>query len=83
MSWQLQGFDQFEFIQQYWQKKPCLIRQVIPGYQSPISPEELAGLSCEIDVHSRLVVEKDSDTPWSVSYGPFQEKDFTLLPESH
>ncbi len=83
MSWQLHGFDAVEFIQDYWQKKPCLIRQVIPDYKSPISPEELAGLACESEVHSRLVVEKDADTRWSVSYGPFQEKDFTTLPETH
>ena len=84
MSWQLQGFDSFEFIQQYWQKKPCLIRQAIPGFQSPLTPEELAGLACEEEIHSRLVIEKDADRPcWSVSYGPFKEEDFLSLPASH
>ena len=83
MSWHLQGFDSKEFIQQYWQKKPCLIRQAFDSFQSPISPEELAGLACEEDVHSRLVIESSAETPWKLSYGPFTENDFLSLPESH
>ena len=83
MSWQLQGFDSFEFIQQYWQKKPCLIRQAIPGFQSPLTPEELAGLACEEEIHSRLVIEKGAEQSWSVSYGPFKEEDFLSLPATH
>jgi 50S ribosomal protein L16 3-hydroxylase len=83
MKWQLQGFDRSEFIQQYWQKKPCLIRQAIPGFESPISPEKLAGLACEEEVHSRLIIEKDAHTPWELSYGPFLEEVFLTLPETH
>ncbi|MCZ6668034.1 MAG: cupin domain-containing protein [Gammaproteobacteria bacterium] len=83
MIWQLQGFDRVEFIQQYWQKKPCLMRQAFAIFQSPVSPEELAGLACEEGVHSRLVIEKDAETPWQLSYGPFSEDEFRSLPASH
>ncbi len=83
MIWQLQGFDRSEFIQHYWQKKPCLIRQAIPDLRSPISPQELAGLACEDEVHSRLLIEKDAETPWKLSYGPFQEDVFAALPKTH
>lgn len=83
MIWQLQGFDRVEFIQQYWQKKPCLMRQAFANIQSPVSPEELAGLACEEGVHSRLVIEKDAETPWQLSYGPFSEDEFRSLPASH
>ena len=83
MAWQLQGFDKSDFIRQYWQKKPCLIRQAIPDFKSPISPQELAGLACEDEVHSRLIIEKGAQTPWQLSYGPFAEEVFTSLPESH
>ena len=83
MIGQLQGFDKFEFIHQYWQKKPCLIRQAIPDFESPITPEELAGLACEEEVHSRLVIEKDGNSPWELSYGPFPEEVFLALPETH
>jgi len=59
------------------------MRQVFAGLQSPVSPEELAGLACEEDVHSRLVIEKDGETPWQLRYGPFSEDDFLSLPRSH
>jgi len=83
MKWQLQGFDRSEFILQYWQKKPCLIRQAIADFQSPVSPQELAGLACEDEVHSRLIIEKGADIPWKLSYGPFKEDVFLALPKTH
>lgn len=72
-----------QFLEEYWQKKPCLIRQAIPDYQCPVSPEELAGLACEADVSSRLVIEKGGAHPWLVKYGPLTKKDFKKLPETH
>jgi len=81
--WQLQGFDSAAFISQYWQKKPCVIRNAFPDFESPVSPEELAGLACEEDVHCRLVIENSAAGPWQVSYGPFEDQDFLDLPETH
>jgi 50S ribosomal protein L16 3-hydroxylase len=81
--WQLHNFDPDQFLAEYWQRKPLLIRQMLPGFSSVISPEELGGLSCEPGVHSRLVVEKDAETPWKLSYGPFDEETLTSLPETH
>ena len=81
--WQLQGFDSENFIRLYWQKLPCVIREAFPDFTSPVSPEELAGLACEEDVHARLVIEQDGETPWQVRYGPFEEADFTGLPLTH
>ena len=81
--WQLQNLDIEDFLANYWQKKPLLIRQAIPGFRSILSPEELAGLACEQGVHSRLVIEKGADKPWQLSYGPFKERDFTSLPMTH
>ncbi len=81
--WQLQGFDSDVFVREYWQRKPCLLRRVLPGFESPVSPEELAGLACEDEVHARLVIEKDGAGPWQLRYGPFTEEDFLELPESH
>ena len=72
-----------EFVQQYWQKKPCLVRNALPNFESVVSPEELAGLACEEDVHCRLVLEGSGDKPWTVRYGPFEEQDFLDLPESN
>jgi len=83
MNWHLQNFDHEAFIREYWQKKPCVIRQAFADVVSPISPEELAGLACEEDVHSRLVIEKGGAGPWQLRYGPFKEDDFLSLPDSH
>jgi 50S ribosomal protein L16 3-hydroxylase len=81
--WQLQNLDIDRFLAEYWQRKPLLIRQALPGFESVLSPEELAGLACEEGVHSRLVQEKGGSSPWQLRYGPFEEQDFTSLPESH
>lgn len=79
----LGGLSTENFLRGYWHKKPLLIRNAWPDLKSPISAEELAGLACEETVHARLVQEKHAQTPWHVSYSPFQEKDFLSLPESH
>lgn len=72
-----------DFLRDYWQKKPLLIRNAFPDFTSPITAEELAGLACEDDVNARIVIEKDAERPWTVKYGPFDENVFSLLPESH
>ena len=79
----LGGLSREDFLRQYWQKKPLLVRQALPDYTSPISAEEFGGLACEDDVESRLVQEKGGEQPWQVRHGPFSEKDFLSLPESH
>ena len=53
--------SQEEFLRDYWQQKPLLIRNAFPDFQSPITAEELAGLACEEDVNARLVIEKDAE----------------------
>jgi 50S ribosomal protein L16 3-hydroxylase len=71
-----------EFLRDYWQKKPLLIRQALPGFQSPITQDELAGLACETDA-SRIVIEKGGKCPWEVRHGAFDDDSFTDLPETH
>ncbi|HED36165.1 MAG TPA: cupin domain-containing protein [Gammaproteobacteria bacterium] len=71
------------FLKAYWQKKPLVIRQALPGFQCPISAEELAGLSCEEAVSSRIILEKDGEHPWQPIFGPMDESIFEQLPESH
>jgi len=81
--WQLQDFDSEEFVSHYWQKRPCVLRNAFTDFESPVSPEELAGLACEEDVHCRLVIENAGAGPWQVLYGPFEEQDFLDLPDTH
>ena len=70
-----------EFLQHYWQKQPLLIRDALPDYESPVSADELAGLSLEPEVESRIVEENGRDGPWSVRHGPFEEDDYQTMPE--
>ncbi len=71
-----------EFLRDYWQKKPLLIRQAFPNFISPITQDELAGLACEIDT-ARIVLEKGGKYPWEVRHGAFEEEDFAHLPSTH
>lgn len=77
------GMTQQEFLDQYWQKKPLVIRQAFPDFKSVISPNELAGLAGEPRIESRLVIEKGVGGSWQLIDGPFSDKDFSALPKSH
>ena len=70
------------FLRDYWQKKPLLIRNAFPDFESPITPDELAGLACETDT-ARIVIEKGGKCAWEVRHGAFDDEDFTTLPETH
>lgn len=70
------------FLQDYWQKKPLLLKNALPNFQTPISPEELAGLSLEEEVESRLIIQK-SATDYSLKTGPFSEEVFEGLPKKN
>lgn len=76
----LGGLTAREFLRDYWQKKPLLVRQAMPGFESPITPDELAGLALEEEVESRLVIEH-GERPWELRRGPFAEDAFAHLPE--
>ncbi|MBH3339224.1 cupin domain-containing protein [Pseudomonas mendocina] len=76
----LGGLTAREFLRDYWQKKPLLVRQAIPDFEGPISPDELAGLALEEEVESRLVIEH-GERPWELQRGPFNEDTFQDLPE--
>ena len=70
-----------EFLADYWQKKPLLIKQALPNFISPISAEELAGLSLEEEFESRLIIGSIQNQQWSLSQGPFADDVFETLPE--
>ncbi|WP_420590845.1 cupin domain-containing protein [Bacterioplanoides sp.] len=76
-----------EFLRDYWQKKPVLIRNAWPGFEPLLPADELAGLSLEQEIESRLIIEDgipgDNDSgPWQLKRGPFSEEDFRSLPEN-
>ena len=69
-----------QFLAEYWQKKPLLIRQAIPNFTGLLTPNELAGLACEDDVQARII--KQTKQKWTVQNGPFDEADFEKLSQS-
>lgn len=72
-----------QFLAEYWQKKPLLIRKALADFSSPLSADELAGLACDDSVESRLVLENAGKHPWELRHGPFTEQELQQLPDSH
>ncbi len=75
----LGGMTDQQFVREYWQKKPLLIRGAFPGFGELLTPDELAGLACEEDAQSRLVLHARGK--WKLEQGPFDEERFARLPE--
>lgn len=71
---------QVQFLAEYWQKKPLLIRNAFPNFESPIEPDELAGLALEEEVEARLILENGANGKWELQNGPFTEETFQSLP---
>jgi 50S ribosomal protein L16 3-hydroxylase len=76
----LQDFDPQVFLDRFWQREVLLIKNALPGFQCPLDGDELAGLACEDDVDSRIIIERDG--VWELRNGPFKEDDFSALPAS-
>ncbi len=70
-------FDIDIFLRDHWQRKPLLIRNPWAAWRNPLDPDDLAGLACEADVESRLIVQKPKT--WKVEPGPIPEKRFGKL----
>jgi len=75
------GMAPARFLREFWQKRPLLIRNAFPGFQTPVMPEDLAGLACEEGVLARLIEHDRSTDGWRVRSGPFPESVFPALPE--
>ena len=71
------------FLNEYWQKKPLLIRQALPEIAPPIFADELAGLACEEEVESRLIIQNAETDQWELTHGPFTDETFQALPQTH
>ncbi len=71
------------FLSDYWQQKPLLIRNAFPNLDPVITADELAGLSLEEEVESRLIQFKPDSSEYQLECGPLNEETFAKLPESH
>lgn len=68
-----------EFLRDYWQKHPLLIRNALPGFNGLLTRDELIQYACTEDVQSRLVTQKKSR--WDLKHGPLSSDDFAKLPK--
>ena len=73
------GMSPAVFLRDYWQKRPLLIRQALPGFVSPVSPDDLAGLSCIEGTLGRLIRHDRRRDRWHLENGPFAEERFADL----
>ena len=69
-----------QFLTQYWQKKPLLVRNALPGFVSSLSADDLAGMACEDEIEARLVQGKVGGR-WKLEHGPFEAERLESLPE--
>jgi 50S ribosomal protein L16 3-hydroxylase len=76
----LGGLSADQFLRDYWQKKPLLVRQAYqPGW---ITQQEVFGYGAADDIEARLVAKRRGR--WHVSFGPQnalprEKRDWTLL----
>lgn len=75
--------DTAQFLRDYWQQKPLLIRGGFAQFTDLIEPELLAGLAMEEGVDARVIQHQNEQ--WHVEHGPFEdysafgEEGWTLL----
>lgn len=70
-----------DFYKNYWNKKPFVVRSGVPAsiLDGLIGADELAGLSLEEDIRSRIVQTEG----WACEHGPFEDDKFSNLGEEN
>jgi 50S ribosomal protein L16 3-hydroxylase len=82
----LGGLTPQEFMRDYWQKKPLLVRQAIPDFRPPVTIRDVQTLARREEVESRLITH--GERGWSLKRGPFRrlppaaQPNWTLLVQS-
>ena len=74
-----------QFLSEYWQKKPLLIKQGLPQLIDMFEPDDMIGLALEEDASARLLTQaatkQDGQPQWQLKKSPLTETDFDNLPE--
>ena len=76
----LGGLTAKQFLSQFWQRKPLLVRNAIGGFRGPVQAPELFALAERSDVESRIV--RRDHRKWKVSEGPFSRSELGRMPRS-
>ncbi len=74
-----------QFMADYWQKKPLLIKQGLPQLIGMFEPEDMLGLAIEEEASARLLTQATTkpvnEPQWQVKKSPLTKTDFDNLPE--
>ena len=74
-----------KFLNDYWQKKPLLIKQGLPQLIGMFEPEDILGLAIDEDATARLLTQaaskQEGQPQWQLKKNPLTEADFDNLPE--
>ena len=76
----LGGLTPGAFLRDYWQKRPLLIKNALPGFAGLLDFAEMQTLARHQDVESRLIHGRGRD--WQLAHGPFRKSDFKRLPKT-
>ncbi|ENX14767.1 hypothetical protein F894_01133 [Acinetobacter sp. CIP 51.11] len=78
----LGGITAEQFLSEYWQKKPLLVRNAMPEIANLLEPNDVMELALEEHVTARLIKQKDRDpNQWSVKSSPLLKADFQKMPK--
>lgn len=69
----LGGLSTQAFMRGYWQKRPLLVRQALPGLQPPLARAQLLALACRVGSDARVVIGQGAQ--WEVRPGPLRRSD--------
>jgi 50S ribosomal protein L16 3-hydroxylase len=70
----LGGLTVNQFLRDYWQKKPLLIRKAFPTFTGLLDPQELIALACDEEAQTRIVTL--SRGKYNLRSSPFMPEDF-------
>ena len=72
------------FLNEYWQKKPLLIKNAMPQIAGLLEPTDIKELALEEDVQARLLMQNPKNAEqWRVKKSPFVSNDLKNLPPLH
>ena len=78
----LGGITAEQFLAEYWQKKPLLVRNALPEIESLLEPNDVMELALEENISARLIKQKDKDpNQWAVKSSPLITGDFQKMPK--
>ncbi|WP_374665646.1 JmjC domain-containing protein [Acinetobacter sp.] len=78
----LGGITAEQFLAEYWQKKPLLVRNALPEIAGLLEPNDVMELALDENVTARLIKQKDRDpNQWSVKSSPLLKADFQKMPK--